>query len=131
LPKSDLERFKRTSLVRRSINQPSYYIWRAKSLKSFAEGGRVGPLDSGKGRKSNWHVPFFGFLSTDSLTKLNKETLRVCCLICPNLTTVQCVQSTMQRHLILKHEAISQALIQNSSTAKSEQFWRHILRQAK
>ena len=131
LIRSDIELLKQSSIIKRSTTSPLYYVWRSKSLKSYDEGGRVGPLDSGKGRKSNWHAPFFGYPCGEPVTKTGRDALRVCCLICPNITTVQCVQSTMQRHLILKHETISNSLIQNVDVAKSDHFWRHIVRQAK
>eukprot|EP01041_Mallomonas_annulata_P006275 gene6275-12710_t len=130
LPKQTVDRLKKIGLVRLGSTAGSKYVWRSKSLKTFEEGGRVGTLDNGKGRKSNWHVPFFAYATTDDMTSITKETLRVACLLCTNLTTVQCVQSTMQRHLILKHDSIAKALTENTSNAKNEAYWKHVILQA-
>ena len=72
---SDLEQLKKISIIRHSPNSNSTYVWRSKNLQTYEEGGRVGILDSGKGRKSNWHAPFFGFQTTDDFVKSNKGNL--------------------------------------------------------
>lgn len=131
LSQHELDILKRVPTRRPGSTANVHFVWRSKNLQSYEEGGRVGPLDCGKGRKSNWHIPFFGFQTNDDLVKLNKETLRVACLLCSNLTTVQCVQSTMQRHLALKHEALTKALTQNAISIKSDVFWKNIVRQIK
>lgn len=132
-PISILDKLKKINVVRKTTNSAavnSQYVWRSKTLQTYEQGGRIGPLDSGKGRKSNWHVPFFGYSTADDLVNSNKETLRVCCFLCSNLTTVQCVQSTMQRHLALKHDYISKALTDQVNLYRTDYTWKHSLKQA-
>jgi len=130
LSRTNSDRLKKIGLIRAGSQPGSRYIWRSKALKAFEEGGRVGPIDSGKGRKSNWHVPFFGYSNTDDLSNTTKETLRVACFLCTNLTSVQCVQSTMQRHLLLKHDSIAKCLTETTTSAKCEAYWHNVQLQA-
>jgi len=131
LSRADLDHFKKIGIRRSSSTTPIHYCWRSKSLQTYEQGGRLGALDCGKGRRANWHIPFFGFALSDDLVKSNKESLRVCCFLCPSLVTVQCVQSTMQRHLFLKHEHISKALTQHSANIKTDSFWKFIEKQVR